>query len=451
MGMLSLRLKKLHFVVLFGLVFLLWNFITYYSLTQGRANPDLREQTLSQKLDNIEKEILKQEVENKKLLEDLRLLKERNVEKQQETAFRLKAQALKPGMQRADLQMNQDVLPVLMIACDRTTVNRALDKLLEYRPSISKFPIIVSQDCGHAQTAEVIQKYVKSHNITHIKQPDLSNIVLPASKKKWLGYYKIARHYKWALDQIFVTFNYPAVIIVEDDLDISPDFFEYFSATYPLLKQDPDLWCVSAWNDNGKQGMVSTEAELLYRSDFFPGLGWMIERKLYVEELQKSWPETFWDDWMRHPDQRKGRQCIRPEICRTSTFGKKGVSKGLYFEKHLKFIKLNMDFVPFTKMDLSYLLKENYDPMFKKKVYSAPVLTADQVRSGAVATEKVVRVEYTGKDSFKRQAKLLGIMDDFKAGVPRAAYRGVVSFMVQNRRVYLAPPQTWSGYDPSWS
>ena len=45
-----------------------------------------------------------------------------------------------------------------------------------------------------------------------------------------------------------------------DDLDVSPDFYEYFSATLPILKKDPMLWCVSAWNDNGKVGMVSNEA-----------------------------------------------------------------------------------------------------------------------------------------------------------------------------------------------
>lgn len=39
---------------------------------------------------------------------------------------------------------------------------------------------------------------------------------------------------------------------ISDDLDIAPDFFEYFSATRYLLDNDPLLWCVSAWNDNGK-------------------------------------------------------------------------------------------------------------------------------------------------------------------------------------------------------
>lgn len=38
---------------------------------------------------------------------------------------------------------------------------------------------------------------------------------------------------------------------------------------------------------------------------------------------------SFWDDWMRLPEQRHDRACIRPEISRTamSPDGKKGVSQ----------------------------------------------------------------------------------------------------------------------------
>ena len=67
------------------------------------------------------------------------------------------------------------------------------------------------------------------------------------------------------------------------------------------------------------------------------------------------------DDNCRLPEQRRGRSCIRPEISRTKTFGKIGVSNGLFFEKHLKYIVLNDKFVPFTVMDLSFLEKEKYD------------------------------------------------------------------------------------------
>lgn len=51
-------------------------------------------------------------------------------------------------------------------------------------------------------------------------------------------------------------------VLLTDDLDVAPDFFEYFEATYSLLQSDPSLWCVSAWNDNGKFSMISDEPGL---------------------------------------------------------------------------------------------------------------------------------------------------------------------------------------------
>lgn len=341
------------------------------------------------------------------------------------------------------------VIPILVIACDRVTVKRCLDKLIEQRPSAELHPIIVSQDCGHGETANVIASY--GSQLTHIKQPDLSEIAVPPQHKKFQGYYKISRHYRWALNQVFNTFSYTSVVIVEDDIEVAPDFFEYFRALHPILKSDPTLWCVSAWNDNGRDGYVDPgKASLLYRTDFFPGLGWMLTKDLWME-LEPKWPASFWDDWMRHPDQRKDRSCIRPEISRTITFGRKGVSLGQFFDKYLRFIKLNTDFVPFTTLDLSYLDKETYDKTFDKEVYSAEVVTTEDLQGGKLSGPGPFRLQYSSADSFKTLARNLGIMDDLKSGVPRAGYRGVVSFLSRGKRIYVAPPAGWSQYDPSWS
>lgn len=119
---------------------------------------------------------------------------------------------------RRQFKSSRVVIPILVMACNRVTVKRSLDKLLEYQPSPELFPIIVSQDCGHAETADVIASY--GSKLTHIKQPDLSEIPMPAAEKKFQGYYKISRHYRWALNQVFNTFSYSAVIIVEDDLEV---------------------------------------------------------------------------------------------------------------------------------------------------------------------------------------------------------------------------------------
>lgn len=428
-------------------IFLFWNVLTYYSLVGRNADKELLEQkSMEERLNKLQSQIKEQLRDNADLLDKLHELKPSQI-KGKET------HGQKPENKTSSLDPKDIVLPILMIACDRITVSVSLDVLLKYRPSPKQFPIIVSQDCGHQPTSDVIQSYIhtkNTSNLIHIKHPDLSDIPLAQPQKKFLGYYKIARHYKWALDQVFHKFNYSAVIIVEDDLEYAPDFYEYFLATYPLLHSDPLLWCVSAWNDNGKDSLISNEPEKLYRTDFFPGLGWMLKRELWLE-LGPKWPATFWDDWMRHPEQRKDRQCIRPEICRTSTFGKKGVSKGLFFDKHLRFIKLNTEPILWTQKDLSYLRKEQYDIDFVKEVYTAPVMTLSDAMNGLQLELKKVRVQYDNKEDFKRISKLLGIMEDVKAGVPRAAYRGVVSFMLMGRRVYLAPPPGWTGYDVKWT
>ena len=114
---------------------------------------------------------------------------------------------------------NDFVAAIVVIACNRPTVKRCLDLLLKYRPSAKQFPIIVSQDCGHQETADVIASY--KDQVTHIKQPDLSNVQgVPSNMLSMMGYYKISRHYKWALGQAFDRLSYDTVIIVEDDLDI---------------------------------------------------------------------------------------------------------------------------------------------------------------------------------------------------------------------------------------
>ncbi|XP_028254011.1 alpha-1,3-mannosyl-glycoprotein 2-beta-N-acetylglucosaminyltransferase b [Parambassis ranga] len=342
------------------------------------------------------------------------------------------------------------IIPVLVIACDRVTVKRSLDRLIQYRPSPELHPIIVSQDCGHAETARMIASY--GDQLTHISQPDLSDIKVRPEHRKFQGYYKIARHYRWALNQVFNVFSHSTVVIVEDDLEVAPDFFEYFRALFPILRSDPSLWCVSAWNDNGRDALVDpSKAGLLYRTDFFPGLGWMLLKEMW-DELEPKWPSAFWDDWMRQPEQRKDRSCIRPEISRTITFGRKGVSLGQFFDQYLRYIKLNTEFVPFTKQDLSYLLKDKYEEKFIIEVYRTPLVKMEELQQeGALRGPGPYRVQYSSRDSFKVFARNLGVMDDLKSGVPRTGYRGVVSFLYRGRRVFLAPPEGWTQYDTSWS
>lgn len=67
-------------------------------------------------------------------------------------------------------------------------------------------------------------------------------------------------------------------------------------------------------------------------------------------------------------------------------------------------------------MDLWYQ-QQNYDKQFSDHVYSCPLLTFEEVRRGLVKTKGPVRIQYNTKDQYKRTAKLLGLMDDFKVSI----------------------------------
>lgn len=75
--------------------------------------------------------------------------------------------------------------------------------------------------------------------------------------------------------------------------------------------------------------------------------------------------------------------------------------------------------------------------MFLKDVYSSPAVTVKQLIREKISGDGSLRITYINRDSFRRIAKVFGLMDDFKSGVPRTAYRGVVSFSFRNRVIYL--------------
>eukprot|EP00045_Choanoeca_perplexa_P008304 m.76694 g.76694 ORF g.76694 m.76694 type:complete len:497 (-) comp14441_c0_seq10:1089-2579(-) len=368
---------------------------------------------------------------------------EKNV--QHDNAQHDNAQPFVQQSANAPAPSNGFVAAVVVMACNRPSVRRCLDLLLKYRPSAAQFPIVVSQDCGHEPTARAIREY-SSRGIELIQQPDLSEPKPEPHLKQFGGYYKIARHYKWALTQMFDVKGYGAVVIVEDDLDIAPDFFEYMTMGQSLLATDPTLWCVSAWNDNGRKGYVKDDARL-YRTDFFGGLGWMLRKDVW-SELKPKWPASFWDDWVRDNDQRRGRSCIRPEVSRSRTFGKIGVSKGQFYDQYLKYIQLAETSIPFSTRDWSYLIKSNYDPKFHTAVYEkAKVISlSDALSVSDGSRECRVNYKYTTQHAFAPLAKKLGIMEDWKDGVPRTAYKGVVTFVRNGVHIHLAPEHPWPGY-----
>ncbi|VDM31723.1 unnamed protein product [Hydatigera taeniaeformis] len=378
----------------------------------------------------------------------------------------------------------------------------------EIRDKDGRRPIDVAIDTAHADIVTLL-RLQPLHSDSKIMDSTFSvggkddtaievfrDFTTRAYHLEWDSYYRISRNYRWSLGQMFDEYKYNLTIIVEDDIDVAPDFFDYFSALAPLLMEDKSLFCISAWNDNGIPTLIDkSRNDLLYRyanmfslhdipslsnrfqsqiplstftmssyfselirSDFFPGLGWMLTRQLWDEELREAWPLAYWDEFMRKKAVRRGRSCIRPEISRSHTFGRKGVSNGQFFDSYLRFNYLNDKPFVFNTSLLRITLKPTvYDARFLTEVYDNTLLLNDSSQlshlAQASSQDTACRLEYKTQAGFVAAARLLGAMEDFKEGVARTAYMGIVSVFFRGRRIYLAPggSRGWGNDEyPNW-
>lgn len=192
---------------------------------------------------------------------------------------------------------------------------------------------------------------------------------------------RICQHYKKSISQTFDQFpdaNY--LVIIEEDLDVSVDILSYFKQLLPVLENDESVYCISAWNDQGYE-YTAHDASMTYRIETMPGLGWVLSRKLYKGELEAKWPgpDVFWDwdMWMRAAEQRKGRECIIPDISRTYHFGAKGLNVGpamndAYFKRHA------FNTQPNVKMNPEVMYKDKYEKEIHRLIGQAELLNHSQ-------------------------------------------------------------------------
>eukprot|EP01080_Neovahlkampfia_damariscottae_P007254 gene7254-11572_t len=235
--------------------------------------------------------------------------------------------------------------------------------------------------------SEPINNLVEQLGIRQVKNPviyEFNNIRLTE------GAQHIALHYRFTLTKIFREL-YPQaehVIIIEDDMILAPDFLLYFSQVAPYLHNDPTVYAASAYNDNGFVDHVKHD-NLVLKTDFFIGLGWLVSAKHFKNEWEKIWPMNHWDHFFRSPINRKDRKTIYPEVSRVFHAGFKGTHSdvGMY-EKYFRNIKLNLNsYSPLgispkknkiqipknQKHSLNYLMK--YDLFMKNQIKRGKKIT----------------------------------------------------------------------------
>jgi alpha-1,3-mannosyl-glycoprotein beta-1,2-N-acetylglucosaminyltransferase len=152
-------------------------------------------------------------------------------------------------------------------------------------------------------------------------------------------------------------------------------------------------------------------------------------------------------------------------VCRTFNFGEIGASRGQFFKRYLKTIRLagasDAGSVDWAGEPLEYLEAGRYDASVRAALDAAIEVRhpseVETSRAKALGTaewgekapdaahsgDNLYVARYDGVREFEALARRFGVFPETKDGVPRAGYRGVVTFKMHRGRatVMLAPEE----------
>lgn len=114
-----------------------WVTVTYYALINRIVFVNETSENASKKLAKLESSISMQFKLNNEIISDA----QKYLESKKTSSVVGEHSALPPR----NKEYKGTVIPVLVFACNRVSVSRCLDQLIQYRPNPDQFPIIVSQ------------------------------------------------------------------------------------------------------------------------------------------------------------------------------------------------------------------------------------------------------------------------------------------------------------------
>ncbi|XP_053650770.2 protein O-linked-mannose beta-1,2-N-acetylglucosaminyltransferase 1-like [Cherax quadricarinatus] len=137
---------------------------------------------------------------------------------------------------------------------------------------------------------------------------------------------KLFRYYRSVFQLAVNTFpDAPAVIFLDEDVEVSPDFFSFMSQTLWLLHADPTIYCINAFSNTGFSNRTFNPSRV-FRGSVQVMWGYAVTPQFIHEALIK-WPKDehntniiIYDFWL-YSNVRRGRECVFPEVGRSSHYG----------------------------------------------------------------------------------------------------------------------------------
>lgn len=123
---------------MFGIIVIVWSTVLFLCFSNGFGEPGKK---LYNQIAQLEDGIQEQFKSNSDIIKEARDFLEH---KKQLKIEPVKKDEIASSL-KDSVESQEGKLPILVFACNRVSVTRCLDKLLQYREDPDKFPIIVSQ------------------------------------------------------------------------------------------------------------------------------------------------------------------------------------------------------------------------------------------------------------------------------------------------------------------
>ena len=164
-------------------------------------------------------------------------------------------------------------------------------------------------------------------------------------------------------------------IILDEDVEVSLDFFSFMSQTLPLLNSDPTLCCVNGHAAEGFLGLAHDNTRVFRGSTQVEwGYGITLD---FVREALSVWEisgqNTLLYDFWLYMNVQKGRECIYPEVSRTRHFGM-GVNTNSYLKEAGPLLMPLVREAPVTLHNVHRLQLDMWRTDLSQNISSAKVL-----------------------------------------------------------------------------
>lgn len=260
---------------------------------------------------------------------------------------------------------------IAVLGCRRRDMLERIVRSLSAMDSIADYSVYVSLGCPESITREDALSLFQRDSIP-IPVTVLQFQDPQAHAQNPLRFLRIQQHYAFILSELFEHRHHSHVIILEDDLQLSPSLLDFFQQTASLFEEDPSIACVSAFNDNAYPFSLLVFRRLgetpdrlrLHRASSFPNLGLLFSARTYFL-LWANQPlhvtTNGWDHWLRIRVRSLGMDCVFPSLPRVRHLesANSTTAHGVLGKKLAKY-PMDED-GPVDLGDIRYVVKEAYE------------------------------------------------------------------------------------------